>query len=162
MLGFRRSQSYSNILGASEVAPVAKNPEANIADVGDAGSIPGSGRCPGGGHGNPLQYSLPGESQEQRSLAGIQSMGSQRVRHDWATNTRLNLVKNLSAMHEMQVQPLGLEDPLEKDMVTHSSILPWRIPWMEEPGGIQSMRLRRAGHDWASTHAHTQTTSWEG
>ena len=50
------------------------------------------------------------------------------------------MVKNLPAMWEMQVQSLGREDPLEKGMATHSSILAWRIPWTEEPGGLQSMR----------------------
>ena len=47
-------------------------------------------------------------------------------------------VKNLPAMQETQVQSLGQEDPLEKGMATHSSILAWRIPWTEEPGGLQS------------------------
>ena len=47
----------------------------------------------------------------------------------------------------MQVQSLGWEDPLEKEMVTHFSILAWRIPWTEEPGGLQSMGSRRIGHD---------------
>ena len=48
-------------------------------------------------------------------------------------------VKNLPAMQEPQVQSLGQEDPLEKGMATHSSILAWRIPWIEKPGGLQSM-----------------------
>ena len=47
------------------------------------------------------------------------------------------MVKNLPAMQETQVQFLGREDPLKKGMATHSSILPWRIPWTEEPGGLQ-------------------------
>ena len=51
------------------------------------------------------------------------------------------MVKNLLAMQETCVQFLGGEDPLEKGMATHSSILAWRIPWTEEPGGLQSMRL---------------------
>ena len=46
-----------------------------------------------------------------------------------------------------QVQSLGWEDPLEEGMATHSSILPWRIPWTEEPGGLQSMGSQRVGHD---------------
>ena len=50
-------------------------------------------------------------------------------------------VKNLLAMQETQVRSLGGEDPLEKGMATHSSILAWRIPWTEEPGGLQSMGL---------------------
>ena len=49
------------------------------------------------------------------------------------------LVKNLSSMQETRVQYLAGEDPLEKEMATHSSILAWRIPWTEEPGGLQSM-----------------------
>ena len=57
------------------------------------------------------------------------------------------MVKNLSAMWETQVQSLGQEDPLEKGMATHSSILAWRIPWTEEPGGLQSKGSQRVGHD---------------
>ena len=57
------------------------------------------------------------------------------------------MVKNLPAMQETQVQSLGWEDPLEKGMATHSSILAWRIPWTEEPGGLQSTGLQRVGHD---------------
>ena len=49
------------------------------------------------------------------------------------------MVKNLPAMQEVRVQSLGQDDPLEKEMATHSSILAWRIPWTEEPGGLQSM-----------------------
>ena len=61
-------------------------------------------------------------------------------------------VKNSSAMQEMQAQSLGQEDPLEKGMVTHSSILAWRIPWTEEPGGLQSMGSQRVGQVWATEH----------
>ena len=59
-------------------------------------------------------------------------------------------VKNLPAMqemHEMQVQSLGWEDPLEEKMATHSSILAWRIPWTEEPGGLLSIGSHRVRHD---------------
>ena len=52
------------------------------------------------------------------------------------------MVKNLPAMQETCVQSLDVEDPLEKGMATHSCILAWRIPWTEEPGGLQSMGLR--------------------
>ena len=55
-------------------------------------------------------------------------------------------VKNLPVMQETQVQSLGQEDPLKKQMATHSSILAWRIPWTEEPGGLQSMGLQRVRH----------------
>ena len=56
-------------------------------------------------------------------------------------------VKSWPAMQETQVRSLGGEDPLEEEMETHSSILAWRIPWTEEPGGLQSMGSQRAGHD---------------
>ena len=57
------------------------------------------------------------------------------------------MVKNLPAVQKTWVQWLGQEDPLEKGMVTHSSILAWGIPWTEEPGGLQSMGLQRVGQD---------------
>ena len=57
------------------------------------------------------------------------------------------LVMNPPAMLETWVRSLGLEDPLEKGMATHSSILAWRIPRIEEPGGLQPMGLQRVGHD---------------
>ena len=54
---------------------------------------------------------------------------------------------HLPAMREFQVQSLGREDPLEKGMATQLNILAWRIPWTEEPGGLQPMGLQRVGHD---------------
>ena len=57
------------------------------------------------------------------------------------------MVKSLSAVQETRVQSLGQEDPLEKGMATYSSILAWRIPWTEEPGGLQFLGSRRVGHD---------------
>ena len=59
----------------------------------------------------------------------------------------LQTVKRLPTTRETRVRSLGREDPLEKEMVPHSSVLAWRIPWMEESGGLQSMGLQRAGHD---------------
>ena len=56
-------------------------------------------------------------------------------------------VKRLPAMRETWFQSLGGEDPLEKAMAPHSSTLAWKIPWTEEPGGLQSMGSRRVGHD---------------
>ena len=56
-------------------------------------------------------------------------------------------LKHLPAMRETWVQSLGQEDPLEKEMTTHSSILAWRIPWTEKPGGLQTMGSLRVGHD---------------
>ena len=57
------------------------------------------------------------------------------------------MVRNLPEMRETWVQSLGGEDPLEKEMATHSSILAWRVLWTEEPGRIQFMRSQRVGHD---------------
>ena len=56
-------------------------------------------------------------------------------------------VKRLPTMWEIWVRFLGREDPLEKEMATHSSTLAWKIPWMEEPGKLQSMGSQRVGHD---------------
>ena len=53
-------------------------------------------------------------------------------------------------MQGMLIQPLGREHPLEEEMATHSSILAWEILWTEATGGLQSMRLQRVGHDWAT------------
>ena len=57
------------------------------------------------------------------------------------------MVKNLLAVQETQLRSLGQDNAPEKGMATHSSILAWRIPWTEGPGGLQSIRLHRAGHD---------------
>ena len=80
-------------------------------DIRDVGLIPGLGRSPGEENGHPLQW----------------------------VSLIAQLVKNLPAMQETQVQFLGREDTREKEMATHSSILVWRIPWTEEPGRRQSM-----------------------
>ena len=89
--------------------------------AGDPSLIPGSGRSPGEGIGYPRQY-------------------------PWASLV-VQLVKNLPAMRETWVQFLGWEDPLEKGKATHSSILAWRSPRTEEPGGLQSVGLQRVGRD---------------
>ena len=60
-------------------------------------------------------------------------------------------VKHPPAMQETQVRSLGWEDPLEKEMATHSSTLAWKIPWMEEPGRLQSMWSQRVRYDWATS-----------
>ena len=65
------------------------------------------------------------------------------------------MVKRLPAMRETQVQSLGREDPLEKEMATHSGTHAWKIPWMEKPGGLQSMGLQRVRHDWANCKSTT-------
>ena len=67
--------------------------------------------------------------------------------HPWLYQAQ---IKNLPAMQETLVQYLGKEDFLEKGMTTLSNIPAWRIPWTEQPGGLQSIASQRVGHDWAT------------
>ena len=60
-------------------------------------------------------------------------------------------LKRLPGMQETRVRSLGQEDPLEKEMATHSSTLAWRVPWREEPGVLQSVGSQRVGQDWANS-----------
>ena len=104
----------------------------SASSVGDSSSVSGLGRSAGEGIGYPLQYS-------------------------WASLVA-QMVKNLPAMWETRVWSLGWEGPLGKGMATYTSILAWRIPWTQEPGGLQSVGSQRVGHDWATnTHTHTHT-----
>ena len=99
---------------------------------------------------------------------GVQSLGSQRVRHNWATNTLICicssfcfqwvvvLYKMLSVFSYVYLPPIyllwwGVHIFLEKATATHSSTLAWKIPWMEEPGRLQSMGSLRVRHDWATS-----------
>ena len=92
----------------------------------------------------------PGEFHGQRTPAGYSPWSlkeldtTERLSHASLVAQRL---KHLPAMQETWVRSLGWEDPLEKEMATHSSILAWEIPWTEEPGGLQSMGSQRVGHD---------------
>ena len=63
----------------------------------------------------------------------------------------------MQEIQETLAQSLGWEDPLEKEMATHSGFLAWRIPWPAEPGRLQSIGLQRVGHNWECTHTHTHT-----
>ena len=69
------------------------------------------------------------------------------ISHKFLASLVAQRLKRLPAMWETWVRSLGGEDPLEKEMATHSSILAWKIPWTEEPGGLQSMGSQRVGHD---------------
>ena len=94
-------------------------------------------------------------------------MGSQRVRHNWVTITFTTALKGfpgdlvvriclpVQEMQETQVQSLGQEDPLVKEIATHSSILGWNIPRTEESGGLQSMGSWRIRHNWVTKHTYT-------
>ena len=99
-------------------------------------------------HSSILAWKIPWTEKPGR----LQSMGSQRVRHDWATFTFTFSLggsdcKELPATPETWVRSLGREGPLEKEMATRNSILAWKIPWTEEPGGLQSMGSHRIWHD---------------
>ena len=113
--------------------------------------------CIGEENGNPLQCSClknPGDG--GACWAAVYGVSQSRIRLKrpssssssviWASLIA-QLVKNLPAMQETQVQFLGRENPLEKEMATHSSILAWRIPWTEESGRLQSMGVARVGHN---------------
>ena len=73
----------------------------------------------------------------------------------------VHMVKNMPGVQKTQVRSLGQEDPLEKRMATHSSILAWRTSWTEEPGGLQSMVSQRVRHDW-DTFTMTLVLCWIG
>ena len=145
---------------------VVKNPPTNATD---AGSILGQE--------DPLEKEMATRSSIlaweipwTEEPGGLQSMVSQRVGHDWACPHISNAIQYLSqgyfkgfpggsdgkesaAMQETWVQFLGWEDPLEKGMATHYSILAWEIPWTEEPGGLQFMGSQKSWI-WLSDWAH--------
>ena len=79
-------------------------------------------------------------------MATHSSVLAWRIYTFWASLV-VQMVKCLPAMQETWVRSLGWEDPLEKEKATHSSTLPWKIPWTEEPGRLQAMGLQRVGHD---------------
>ena len=76
------------------------------------------------------------------------------------TSLVVQTVKRLPTIWETWVQSLGREDLLEKEMATHSSILVWKIPWMEEPGSLQSMGSHRIGHNWSTSLSLSLVNNW--
>ena len=139
------------------------------------GSIPGLQRSPGGENGDPLQCSCLEKSMDRGAwrarVHGVTKSQTRKNTHTQQIKTRsfqfssfyfcnamllsqdfpvAQMVKNLSVMQKTQVRSLGWEDPLEREMAIHSGILAWRIPWTEEPGGLQPMGLQRVGHKWAT------------
>ena len=140
---------------SQELLPGGSEVKASAWNVGDLGSIPGSGRSPGEGNGNPLQYSWL-ENLMDRGAWWATVYGVTKSR-TWLSDftfklwSRASLVaqrlKRLPGMWETWVRSLGWEDPLEKEMATHSSTLAWRTPRREEAGRLQSMGLQRVRHD---------------
>ena len=80
-------------------------------------------------------------------MRGRQDLGGGNADPLIQTSLVAQMVKRLPTIQETWVRSLGQEDPLEKEMATHSSTLAWKSPWTEEPGRLQSMGLQRAGHD---------------
>ena len=112
-------------------------------------------------HSNILAWRIP----ETEEPSGLPSMGSHRVGHGWSNLAAAVAAggsdgKESTCSSGDPVRSLGPEDPLEKEMATHSSILAWKIPWMEEPGRLQSMGSQRVGHDWM-TSLHLEL-EWHG
>ena len=116
-------------------------------------------------HSSVLAWRIPGTGEP----GGLPSLGSHRVRHDWSD---LAAAAAGSAGGQRTWRPIqekwevdsipGQEDPLEESMATHSSIFAWRIPWMEEPGGLQSMGSQRVRHDWRGLAQHSTQHEQEG
>ena len=104
-------------------------------------------------HSSVLAWRIPGMGEPN----GLLSMGSHRVGHDWRD---LAAAAAAAAMWETQIWSLGWEDPLEKEMATHYSILAWRIPWTEEPGGLQFMGSRRVSMTEQLSLTHSFCATW--
>jgi hypothetical protein len=130
---------------------------------------------PGERNGNPFQYSCLENPMDGGAWWATQSTGLQRVGHNWAISLSLSwIIKGLPAgtrgkesacqsacqeTQETQTRSLGEKDPLEEEIVTHSSILAWRISWCEEPDRLQSTWLQKRQtwlSDWACTYKNYQ------
>ena len=118
-------------------------------------------------HSSVPAWRIPGMGEP----GGLLSVGSHRVRHDRSDSAAASIISlwaiyraflvTQQAMQEMQVWSLGWEDPLEKEMATHSSILAWEIPWSEKPGRLQSMGSPKS-QTWVSGWTTTKATyEWE-
>ena len=136
---------------------MVKNPPASAGDTKDVGSIPGSGRSPEKGNSSPLQYSCLGNPIDrgawQATVHGVpkeldrtEQLNSKNIVSEGASLVA-QTVKCLPAMQVTWDQSLAWEDPLEKEMATHSSTLAWKIQWTEEPCRQQSMGLQRFRHN---------------
>ena len=114
--------------------------------------------CIGEGNGNPLQCSCLGNPRDGGAWwAAVYGVTQSWTRLKWLSICLIwaslvaQRVKHLLTMQETWVRSLGWEDPLEKEMASHSSTLAWKIPWTEKPGRLQSMGSQRVGYDWATS-----------
>ena len=113
-------------------------------------------------HSSVPAWRIPGTA----GLGGLPSMGSHRVRHDWSNlaavaAVRMNQQRALCSVGRVLKMPFPFL-PSEKAMATHSSTLARKIPWTEEPGGLQSMGSLRVGHDWATSLSLSSPASQDG
>ena len=155
--------------------PGGSDGKASACSVGDLGSIPGLGRSPGEGNGNPLQYSCLENSMDGGAWrATVHGVAKSRT---WLSDFTLTdfgrwegVSRGRGHMYTYDwVMLVVWQKPtqyckaviLEKEMATHSSILAWRIPRTEEPGGLQSMGSKRVGHKWW-LHFHFQCQACAG
>ena len=150
LLGFskralRIASTYRSGFPGGSGFPCGSAGKESACKVGDLDLNPGLGRSPGEGKGYPLQYS--GLQNSMDCIVHGVTKSRTRLSDFHFTSLLVQTVKNLPAMQETQVQSLGGEDPLEEGMATHSSILAWRIPGTEEPGGLQSIGSQRVRHD---------------
>ena len=114
--------------------------------------LPESTQTPVHRVGDAIQPSYPLSSPSPSAFNLSQHQGLfQWVSSSLVASLVAQTVKRLPTMREIHVQSLGWEDPLEKEMATHSSILAWKISWMEEPGWLLSMGSQRVVHDWATS-----------
>ena len=125
-------------------------------NAGDLGLFPGLGRSPGEGNGYPLQYFglensmdciVHGVTKGRTRLSDFTSLDCMGFLGGSGVIPGGSEGKVSATVRETQVRTLDWEDPLEKEMATHSSTLAWKILWMEEPGGLQSMGSQRVGHN---------------
>ena len=119
--------------------------------VGGGRATAASGAPPapsGPGTGIPLLPPCPASAMGERAGRGAHILHPNSYWHPFQKDFRVaQTVKNLPVMQETRVRSLSQEDPLEKGMAIHPSILAWRIPWTEKPGGLQFMGSQRVGHD---------------
>ena len=134
--------------------PGGSGGKASACNAGDLGSIPGMGRSPGEGNGNPLQYSRLENPKDKG--AGRSTVHGVTRPSDQTTKAPLvppggasgkNLVCQCRQPRREGFDPWVGKIPLEEKMATHSSILTWRIPWTEKPSGLQSIGSQRVRHD---------------
>ena len=148
--------------------PSGSDGRVSVSNAGDPDSIPGLGRSPGEGNGSPLQYSCRENPMDRgawwatvhgvaESLTRLSNFTFTFKELKWASQVAL-VVKNLPS-NAGDIKDSGLSPEsgrsLEEGMATHRSILAWRIPWTEEPGGLQSIGSHKVGNDWSDL-VHTR------